>query len=387
MHGAPKTTRENWALLAIGTVLVIVGMQVFIIQPAFISALVIARHLTEAWAGYIASSEMSGIAFATIVAAAIGHRLPWRVTTAIGAVVLSGADLASVFAPTPILFLIARAVAGLGAGLFISIGYSAIGMTRNTDRNFGYVIMALLGYGACGVFAMPWALASIGLGGILIALAIMAITPLPLLFLLPQRSTILSSQEAIGNVVARDRSIEYLALAAVATFFLAQGMVWAYLGLIGTAAGLADQTVANGLAISQLAGVLGAFGMAWLSGRVSQHGLLLAGTIGSAVPLLALLVLTGAFSYGTSIVVFNGAANLMTPLLMAIAATAGRGNPLTVQRAAALQMLGLAAGPALAAPIADQYGFAPVLIVSAVLFSVAYVAAQRQQKRLAFKSF
>lgn len=383
---AGNAGRNERGLVTAGMALVIAGMQVFIIQPGFITVLVSALNLTEAWAGYIASAEMFGIAIATIATAAVGRRLHWRVAVALSAMTLAGADLASIFADTPMQFLAVRAVAGLGAGVLISIGYSAVGMARNPDKFFGYVIMALLGYGAVGVFILPWAEAAVGLGGILAALAVMAMLPLLLLPSLPARPSAIDADTTGAVDTARgpgNSRVVILALCAVAIFFLGQGVVWAYLGLIGTAAGVPDQSVATGLALSQVSGMLGAFGMAWLSGRVSQRALLLGGTIASVAPLLALLGHVTATSYSLSVILFNGAANLMTPLLMAIAAAAGAGDPRVIQRAAALQMLGLATGPALAAPIAEHGGFAPVLVIAALLFAAVYPAARWDQGKSA----
>lgn len=376
--GLENTRLNDRGLMAAGMALVIAGMQVFIIQPGFITVLVSTLDLTEAWAGYIASAEMFGIAIATIATAAVGHRLDWRVAVVLSALVLAGADLLSIFAHSAVQFMAARAVAGLGAGVLISIGYSVVGMARNPEKLFGYLIMAVLGYGAVGVFILPSAQAAVGLSGILAALALIAILPLLLSGTLPARSAIEDSMPGTVNAApaAHDKRTVILALTAVAIFFLGQGVVWAYLGLIGTAAGVPDQAVATGLAVSQVSGMLGAFGMAWLSGRVSQRALLLGGTIASVVPLLALLGHVTAMSYSFSVVLFNGAANLMTPLLMAVAAVAGAGDPRIIQRAAALQMLGLALGPALAAPVAEHGGFAPVLIIAAMLFAFVYPAAR-----------
>lgn len=369
--------QTEWGLMTAGMALVIAGMQVFIIQPGFITVLVSALHLTEAWAGYIASAEMFGIAIATIATAAVGHRIDWRRAVALSAIILASADLLSIFAHTPLQFLAARAIAGLGAGVLISIGYSLVGMARNPDKLFGYVIMALLGYGAVGVLILPFAQEAIGLSGILATLAVIAMLPMLLLRTLPARSTMNGGVTNVVNAspVPRNNLVVNLALCAVALFFLAQGMVWAYLGLIGTAAGVPDQSVATGLALSQVSGMLGAFGMAWLSGRMSQRVLLLGGTLASVGPLLALLWHVTATSYSLNVILFNGAANLMTPLLMAIAAAAGAGDPRVIQRAAALQMLGLAVGPALAAPVAQQGGFTPVLIIAAMLFAAVYPIA------------
>ena len=187
MDTGNNARNEPWLAIA-GIMLVIAGMQVFIIQPGFITVLVSALQLTEAWAGYIASAEMFGIAIATIATAAVGHRLNWHLAVALSAIILASADLLSIFAHTPLQFLAVRAVAGLGAGVLISIGYSLVGMARNADKFFGYAIMALLGYGAIGVFILPWSEEAVGLAGILVALAVIAVLPLLLLRKLPART-------------------------------------------------------------------------------------------------------------------------------------------------------------------------------------------------------
>ena len=63
-------------------------------------------------------------------------------------------------------------------------------------------------------------------------------------------------------------------------YFLAQGVVWAYLFLIGLAGGLTEQQVANGLTISQFAGIVGALGAALSAGRYGRVGPLLLGILG-----------------------------------------------------------------------------------------------------------
>lgn len=366
---------KDRATIVAGIILVVAGMQVFIIQPGFIAILASALRLSEAWAGYIASAEMFGLAASTILAAILGQKLPWRAAVGIAAAVLAGADLASTLASSPMAFLLTRAVAGLGAGVLVSVGYSLVGQARHPDRAFGYAIMGLLSYGAAGIYLLPSLRDMVGLNGILFLLAAMAVLAALLLPLLPARGAAVPEREDHGPADANSFAAN-MALAAVTLFFLGQGVVWAYLSLIGTAAGIAEQDVANGLALSQVSGILGAFGMAWLSGKVPHRALLLGGTVASVVPLLAMMGHPGAARYGLSVVIFNGAANLMTPLLMALAAEAGQGNTAVVQRAAALQMIGLAVGPVLSAPLAQHGGFAPVMMLAALLFACVYPVTQ-----------
>ena len=88
-------------------------------------------------------------------------------------------------------------------------------------------------------------------------------------------------------------SAKGLALAAMFAYFLAQGVVWAYLFLIGIAGGLTEQQVANGLTVSQFAGIAGALGAALTAGRYGRAVPLTIGIVGGAA---TLYFLVGRFS-------------------------------------------------------------------------------------------
>lgn len=365
-----KTLSARTVALGIG--MVVVGMQVFIIQPGFLAGLVNGRGLTEAWVGYIASGEMFGIALVAIIAAALGQKLPWRRAAIAATLLIASADLASIAAQSAPAFLLCRVAAGLGSGLLISLGYSVVGLARVPDRSFGYALVAILTYGAMGIFALPMAFDTIGADGILLGLAAMALAIGPFLSWLPARSPI---GAAGRHVEMRDegRFRGILILAAILIFFLGQGVIWPFLSLVGSHAGIDEQKVANGLTISQVAGIAGAFMAAWF-GAWGHLRLLAIGTLGCIVPLLGMVVgPLGAISYAVDVTLFNGAANLLTPLFMAMAAAIDHGGPL-VQRATALQMIGLATGPLLAAPLAQTGSFDHVLILSAALFLLSFMA-------------
>ena len=372
----PEVREIPRGLTLLGMFLVVVGMQVFIIQPGLIAIIAGRLNLTEDWAGYIASGEMAGIAAATILLAFVGTRWSWPKTAVAGAALALAGNLASVFITDPALFLASRTVAGFGCGFLISIGYSVVGLSSNADRDFGRLISLVLVYGAAGVFVLPTADAMIGLGGIMAVLAALNLVAIPMAMRLPTsgHSAVTTHGEIAAEApMASARMRPVPVLIAGGLFFLGQGFVWAFLSLIGLSFGIAEQAVANGLMVAQLAGIGGAFCLAWLGGRYSQSTFLIVGSLASFLPLLALLGGASAVGYGAGVTVFNFAANLLTPLLMAMAAVADTSGK-TVQRAAAVQMIGLAAGPALAAPLAASFGFPTVLVVASALFASTAIA-------------
>lgn len=358
-----------------GMALVVIGMQLFIIQPGVVSLLV-AGGMDQDIVGYAASAELLGIAFATILGASIGTRLSWRALTSGALLLMAVANLGSAVGTSDQLFLVLRLVAGLGSGLVISIGYAMVGSAADPDRSFGHLIIAVLVYGALGIFGLPAIGAWLGAQGVFTLFALMAAADLPLIGLIVQPAP--PPEETAVPVLATPSGPPLLLLAAVFLFFLGQGVVWAFLSLIGEKMGIAPQAVANGLTIAQLAGIAGAYA-ASLGQRIGHRLLIAIGSIGCVAPLAVMTLRLEAIGYGAGMSIFNASANLMTPLLIALVAGLDGGGRL-VQRAAALQMLGLAIGPAISTPLIGQ-SFGPALGLSIALFLSCWLVAALALRR------
>lgn len=354
-----------------GTALVVIGMQVFIIQPGLVSIL-IAGGVDQGTVGYAAAAELFGIALATMAAVSIGTRVSWKVLAGVSLALMAAANLASIAWPWGEAFLGLRLLAGVGSGIVISLGYAMVGMASDPDRSFGHLIVAVLIYGALGIFGLPAVGAMVGTGGIFALLALMAAAGLPLAMLAGHPAT----ARAVGGRPATTSDKATLLLAAVFLFFLGQGVVWAFLSLIGERMGIAPQSVANGLTIAQLAGIPGAFA-ASLASRTGHRRLVAIGSIGCVVPLTVMTMKLDAIGYGVGISIFNAAANLMTPLLVAIVAARDQEGGRLVQQAAALQMLGLAVGPAISTPLIGR-GFGAILALSIGLFLLCWGLCARE---------
>lgn len=289
----------------------VIGPEVFIVQPGFVQGLVAYLGLSEQQAGYTASAEMFGIAATTILLTFIAHRVNWRVVFTCSLLVMFLSNALSVFVSEFGAFTVLRVVSGLGAGGLVSLSFAAIGLTNSPDRNFGYLIMWVLIYGAVGLLLMPSAYALGGIDTVLWFFALFPLVGLPFVQHLPVtgENAVAVEQDAVTLVPA----LRGLALLAMLAYFLAQGVVWAYLFLIGLAGGLTEQQVANGLTLSQFAGIAGALLAALLANRYGRSRPLTLGILGGALCLWALVGEFPFLVFALAVSVYNFAWNLTHP--------------------------------------------------------------------------
>jgi len=350
-----------WSVFLVG----VIAPEVFIVQPGFVQGLVAYLGFDDQGAGYTASAEMFGLALTTILMTFTAHRMNWRIVIFWSLIVMFVANGLCTAAPDLNTFIGLRFVAGLGAGSLVSLSFAAIGLTRNPDRNFGLLIMWVLTYGAVVLWLMPSAYALAGMNGALWFFALFPLVAIPFIRFLPVTGE--NAVQVESDAVNLTGGMKAMALFAMLAFFTAQGVVWAYLFLIGTAGGLSEQEVANGLTLSQFAGIAGAFLAAVVANRFGRSLPLTIGILGGA---LCLYFLVGRFEFlifALAVGVYNFAWNLTHPFLLAAMASFDRRGRVVVY-AVAMQMIGLAIGPGLAASVISQGQYINVNRLGAGLF-------------------
>ena len=355
-------------LLVSAILLGVVGPEVFIVQPGFVQGMVQYLGFDDRAAGYVASAEMFGIAATTVAMTFAAQRFNWRRVIAWSLAIMVVTNLACTLVRDVTTFAVLRFASGIGAGGLISLSFTAIGLTRRPDRNFGYLIMWVLTYGAFALLAMPTAYGIAGLTGVLWFFALFPLVALPWLSYFPVsgENTVQVENDAV-NLPAPAKG---LALAAMFAYFLAQGVVWAYLFLIGIAGGLTEQQVANGLTVSQFAGIAGALGAALTAGRYGRALPLSIGILGGAATLYFLVGRFSATLYLVAVTVYNLAWNFTHPYLLGAMASFDRRGRVVVY-AVAMQMLGLAVGPSLAASVIREGIYVNVNLLGGALFLVS----------------
>ena len=364
----PATTAR---LRLVAAILVgVIGPEVFIVQPGFVQGLVQNLHFDDQGAGYAASIEVWGITATTLVMTFLAHRFNWRTVITGSLLLVAVANAACIGVHSKEVFVALRFVAGAGAGSLISLSFTTVGLTEHPDRNFGYLIMWVLLYGAIVLYLMPAAYALSGMTGVLLFFAVFPLTALPFVKLFPTGGAAAATVEA--DAVNLSSGLKSLALLAMFTYFVAQGVAWAYLFLIGTAGGLNEQQVATGLTLSQVAGVAGALLPALVGNRYGRWRPLTIGIVGGAV---CLLFLIGQFQYLPFIFwvcLYNFFWNMTHPYLLGSMASFDRRGRVVVLAIAA-QMLGLAVGPALGASVIAPGQYASVNYIAIVMFAFSWV--------------
>ncbi len=354
----PSSVSAVFAATVLGTV----GASTILVMPGLLGVIVTALGLSESQLGFVASVDIFTFAIATGLTALLIGRYNWRVLAGIGLGILAAGNLASMFAGTYEAMLWSRCLAGVGEGVAVGVSFAALGATRNPDRSFGiYLVFALI-FSAAALYVFPYLVEFWGHTSVfvfLITLCLLNILLLPALT--PQ------SKVHIGHVDASEEHvIPYrlvgIGFVMVTLFFIAQGAVWSYLERIGAANALDPKIIGGALALSALAGVMGA-GLATLLG--DKYGRILPISFGLVVQSISMLMLTTGlteFEFYCAVMMFNFSWNLCQPYFSGIMAEFDPQGRVVVLMGS-IQTIGVAVGPFLAA----------LLIMSGGLSRICYL--------------
>lgn len=345
--------------------LAVLGAAMFLLQPGYVQGLVEYTSLNEEQAGLIAASEMYGIAITAIAMYFLIDRLDWRLLCGIFVLFSLVGNLVSLGQEQFELLRIVRFITGLGSGGLISLTFSMMGHTLKIDRNMGLIVAAVLTWGAIGLFSLPPLFSAFGPNGFMVVLAVFSGIGLLVINKLPRFVPAHRSDHS-DRIKLRSHK-RWMLLAGVFIYNLAIGIVWVYLSLVGINAGISEQTVATVMTISQILGIGGALIAFFLEDRLGHQlplltSILLAAggialTLGS--PTLAL------FAFGVCL--FNLLWNVTQPYIVAMLAGRDDDNKL-VSQGVAMQMIGYAAGPTIAAILVTGNGYSFVNFIAILLF-------------------
>jgi len=349
--------------------LAVVGPCVFILQPGFVQGLVEYVGFSEQQAGLIASYEIFGVAATTVLLSFISSRVDWRRFMTGCLVVCVLGNLASIGQTDFNTLSLIRFATGVGSGGVVSLTFTMMGLTQRADRNFGYIIVWVLTYGAFGLLLMPSAFSTIGMNGVLVFFAVFSGAGLYFVRALPHSGEAVALPE---ENVDFSTLLKALTLVGILVYNTAVGVVWAYLFLVGLAAGMGEQAVANALTVSQFLGIAGAFLAVIFELRIGRVLPLAFGVLGGAASVYLLIGDVGATLFWAGVCGFNFLWNLSMPYLLATLADFDLRGRIVVH-GVSMQFTGYAIGPFIAAQLLELGGFDLINGTSAALFVAAAV--------------
>ncbi len=351
--------------------LAVIAPCVFILQPGYVQGLVEYLGFSEAQAGYVASAEMFGLAFTTILLNFISSRFDWRKLTVLFIFISAVGNLLSISLTDFNSLVAIRFFTGMGSGGLMSLTFAMMGLTGNADRNFGFIITWVLTYGALGILAMPTAFETIGMDGVLIFFGLFCASGLFFTRYLP-RSGVQHLDLSVKDKIVYSWLLKSVSLLAILAYNTSIGIVWAYMFLVGLEAGISEQVVANVLTISQFLGIAGAFVAVVLQLRIGRIIPLVISIVGTAIGIYMLVGKIALVHYVLGVCLFNFLWNVSMPYLLATMAGFDRTGKVVIY-GISMQTIGYAIGPFIAATILSHSNYDNVYIVAAVLFIASAV--------------
>jgi predicted MFS family arabinose efflux permease len=366
--GAPPTPMQ------IGTVLgiTVMGGLMASILPILLGGLADVARLNPAQIGQAGSAELLANG---VVCGLAGLFLPHRNLRLIGVVagvLLIVANLLTMMT-SGWNVIMARAISGVGCGLFMWLLTGLLVRSRNAGRWVGiYVVMLSLTALALSTLFTKLLIPAYGINGGFAALALIGVVTALASWLLPRAFAPLEQADGGGGGLPAAPGL----CALVVQFSYITGLlaVWFYVGSMGKQSGTdqADVDLAFSIAFGlQIAGGLAA---TYLSNRLRPLLVILASGAASLVITLAVAAGVVETPYVIIVAIFGGlwmfAAAYLIPFSIAIDPTMR-----TAMLTTATQSMGSAAGPAIASVVIVTGDVRGALWVGAVAFGLAMVAA------------
>ncbi|KTS97885.1 hypothetical protein NS376_17345 [Pseudomonas oryzihabitans] len=355
------------ALLLGSLALLILGLQPLLLGELFTSGRASLDGL-----GLVAMGEIVALGLGVMLGEVLGLRLDLPRLLLPAILLAIGTDLFSAYAVGDLPLLGLRALAGLGEGLLL---WAAVAlMVRQPRAEWLSGLFMALQTGCQGLLAAVlalWVLPNAGiLGGFLLLAAVTALA-LPLLAALPRRLAPVARQTAnpssSGWTLPRS-----LLLACVGAQLAAIGALWAYLEPYGEALGLQPGQAQSLIALSLGAQLLGGLAGAGLVNRLPALGTLLLTTLllGTLAILIHGLPVGAHLAFVGLCLLFTFLWQTLTPFQIGLALSLDPGGR-TATLVPSLQLLGCAAGPALASLWLDGAEVRPAALASALLSLLA----------------
>ena len=280
------------ACLALATVGFVTSMG----MPMVVGALIDQYGYGSGRAGYIASAEYLGMLAASLLVSSLVLRVSRQRLAAAGIVIAIASNAMSLLLVDFPPLMAVRFLSGVGCGMAYAVAVAILAGTRETVRNFMFLVFANALINVLVLYAFPVVLAAWHLRGIFLAYCAVLLASSSCIPWLPRRFALQQSATSTCDVPPEpgvSRFIPWLCLFAVFAFYMMIGGYWAFVVPIGLSVGFDTEFVAQMLSADILLSLISCLMAYRLSQRLGQSKPLLV-----ALGLIAIIHIGGGFFFG-----------------------------------------------------------------------------------------
>ena len=365
-------TEQDQAYGLAGLLTAPVGYLVLLFLPVYLEVVAASLQLTEQQIGRLASADSIGLVLATIVFALWVNKINFRHVTFAGVLIAVAGNFICAFVDHFETLYVLRILCGVGEGLLVAVGISALGMTSAPNRWFGYYTATVVLVQALGLIAVPLLYKAGGLYLVFVTMAGFYLLPLLVVNELPQRSHSAPVVESSERGQAIGARWFVLALLGLLSFYIGLGGVWSYISFLATDAGLQLDSVSRSLALSMTAGLLGALFFAWLNEKGKSSALLFFSFALMSGCLLALLNTLSDMRYLALLSVFSFFWSVVGARTFAIISDVDHSGKF-ISMAQACVGIGYIIGPMFASQLLLVYSYPGVNLLGIAAFILCFV--------------
>lgn len=363
--------RLTSAGLASAVIVGIIGAIVIFLTPGFLALIAQQTGFDNDQLGYLAAWDINAMGVTVGLSTFALSRVRWRLAVATGLVLIAAGNLLTGLAATFPAMAAARVVAGAGEGIAVGFAFAALGRARNPDRAFSIYLVAGALFSSLVLYALPEIQAAFAPRTVFAAVAAGSLLAILTLKALPDGSADEADMFAGGG--ALDRRIAFGSLVGVFLLFFAMGAGWSYSERIGMESAVPAGTIASGLSIGTMAGVVAAGLAGFLPQGWGRAGPLIVSAITGVVGFLMFRGHVGSSAFVIACVLMMFSWNFAQPLLSGICSEAcQRGR--VVCAMGSIQTFGTGLGPAAAAATLATGSFNLMLYACCVVLVLSVVA-------------
>lgn len=305
---ADAVATPGWAQLALISGLMLGGVIGTYSVPYQIGAFTTGLGFDAARAGVLATVHILGLGVTALILAMRIDSLSWRRLAVAGAGLALIGQLASALLASFEALLAARTLAGVGSGCLLALANAVIAATTQPEKNYGRIYAMMAATVAVILVVLPRILDVSAPAPLFIAHAVLFLGLMPLACWIPSGGRAQKRVDSAGSMLRLQVLMLFLAMTLL---FVSAGGAYSFSARAAGLLKISDESVGAFLALSTLAGLIGAM----IAGRVGLRWgrrvpLALSGLITGIAALTIVLAANAALFFAG--IVLYGAGSLFT---------------------------------------------------------------------------